>query len=141
MDGYLILLKLANSVVEGIVSTNFNFEADEVNLTGKGSGRDSEYSVGDHRGDFNVEGRFDKTHTYGFKELFDAKQAGAAIAFAAGECNADKTDFSTADYAEQIQGNCIILGLTWGGSRNAPTTFTARCRITGTPIMATIASA
>ena len=33
MDGYLILLKLAESVVEGIVSTNFNFESDEVNLT------------------------------------------------------------------------------------------------------------
>ena len=140
MDGYLILLKLAESIVEGIVSTNFNFEADEVNLTGRGSGRASEYSAGDQRGDFSVEGRFDKTHTYGFKELFDAYQAGSSVAFAAGEANALKTDFSTADYAEQIQGNCIILGLTWGGSRNNPTNFTARCRITGTPTYATIAS-
>ena len=140
MDGYLILLKLATTIVEGLVSTNFDFEADEVNLTGKGSGRDSEYTAGDRRGMFNVEGRFDKTHTYGFKELFDAWKAGSAVAFAAGEANAGKTDFSSADYAEQIQGNCIILGLSWGGSRNAPTSFTARCRITGAPSMATIAS-
>jgi len=141
MDGYLILLKLPTLVVEGLVSTNFNFEADEVNLTGKGSGRASEYSAGDQRGDFSVEGRFDKTHTFGFKELFDAYQAGSSVAFAAGEANADKSDFSSADYAEQIQGNCIITNLTWGGSRNNPTTFSARCRITGAVIYATIASA
>ena len=140
MDGYLILLKLATSIVEGVVSTNFDFESDEVNLTGKGTGRASEYSAGDQRGQFNIEGRFDKTHTYGFKELFDAYQAGSAVAFAAGEANASKSDFSTADYAEQIQGNCVILALSWGGSRNNPTTFSARCRITGTVTYATIAS-
>lgn len=140
MDGYLILLKLATTIVEGLVSTNFNFESDEVNLTGRGSGRASEYSSGDQRGDFSVEGRFDKSHTYGFKELFDAWQAGSSVAFAAGEANAGKTDFSSDDYAEQIQGNCIITNLTWGGSRNNPTSFTARCRITGAVTYATIAS-
>lgn len=140
MDGYLILLKLATVVVEGIVNTNFDFEADEVNLTGRGSGRDSEYSAGDRRGMFNIEGRYKKDHTYGFKELFDAYQAGSSVAFAAGEANSDKSDFSSDDYAEQIQGNCVILGLSFGGSRNNATTFTARCRITGAPSMATIAS-
>ena len=140
MDGYLILLKLATTIVEGIVNTNFDFESDEVDLTGKSSARDSEYSSGDRRGMFNVEGRFDKTHTYGFKELFDAWKAGSSVAFAAGEANAGKTDFSSADYAEQIQGNCIIRNLSWGGSRNNPTTFSMTCRITGAPTMATIAS-
>jgi hypothetical protein len=141
MDGYLLLLKLAATVVDGLTTLGLEHETDEVDLTGRSSTRDSEYTPGDRREMINFEGAYKEDHTYGYDTLYTAWKAGTSLAWIIAKANAGKTDFaSEASELKKYSGNGYITRLALTGSRNGKTTFSGSLRVTGGSTQGTLAS-
>lgn len=141
MDGYLLLLKLAATVVDGLTTVGIDHESDEVDLTGYSSSRDSEYTPGDRRSSITFEGSYSTTHTYGYDSLYTAWKAGTQLAFVMAKANATRSDFaSDATESKKYSGNGYITRLSMTGSRNGKVTFSGTLRITGGATQGTLAS-
>jgi|GEM_PF-2803736 len=141
MDGYLLLLKLADTVVDGLVTLGIEHETDEVDLTGRSSNRDSEYSAGDRREVINFDGRFDDSHTYGYDSLYTSWKAGTSLAWVMAKGDATRSDFaSEATELKKYSGTGFITRLSKSGSRNNAVAFSGTIRVTGGSTQGTLAS-
>lgn len=141
MDGYLLLLKLADTVVDGLVSVGLERESDEVNLTGRSSGRDSEYTPGDRRYVINFDGKYKADHTYGYDELATAHDAGTSLSWILAKANADRSDFATeASELTKESGTGYVTRLRKTGARNNAVEFSGTIRVTGAVTIGTLAT-
>lgn len=142
MDGYLLLLKTAAVVVDGLVSLGIEHESDEVDLTGRNSSRDSEFTPGDRREVINFEGVYLATHTNGYDALYTAWKAGTSLAWVMAKGNATRTEFaSEATELVKYSGNGYITRLSKSGARNQKIGFSGTLRVTGGSTAGTLASA
>ena len=130
-DGTVVVIKLATTLVNGLVNNNIDLSVDEIDVTTKDSVGNKEYIAGEFSGTLGMDGKLDEADANTFSELLTTMKTKAAVAFIYGDVAAGSQVHS---------GSCIITSLSQAGPQNGARTFACGMRITGAVTEGTVAA-
>ncbi len=129
-DGSDIWVMTEGSLVNGLTSKTLTLAADEIDITTQDSNKYKEFLAGEKSGVVSFETLDDEADANGYDELFDAWDAGTAVAVIYG------SGIKTAG-ERIISASGIITALDKNDAKNATSAVSCTIRLTGTISRAT----
>lgn len=129
-NGTLIVIKIGDIKINGLTSNSMNLTTAMLDITSKDSGLNAEYIPDQKTGTISASGLLDESATYGYPELFAAKDAGTMVSIKYGGTTAGSTYYTA---------NAYISSLSQSADKNAIANWTCDFQLTGAVTEGTVA--